>query len=206
MGKELPYFKFIANEWLTGDIAFEEYDVQGLFIIVCSTYWNRDCSITLAMLKQRLSNAREELWQCLIDGGYITVKGNQISIKFLDEQFSDLKQAHDKRVNAGRKGGNAKAMLEQSPSILDKEEDTDTIAINSENTIELRNCFTMKESVAKLIGKSIDQIDELLDLFITEQKAKGEMNRSLGDLRRHFTSWAKINHDKVKRSNIGTRN
>lgn len=107
MAKELPFYKFTANEWLTGDICFESFDVQGLFISVCATYWSKDCSITLAKLKQRLNNATEEQWQCLIDGGYIKVKNEKVSISFLDEQMSELSEQHRKKVEAGRKGGQA---------------------------------------------------------------------------------------------------
>ena len=64
----------------------------------------------------------------------------------------------------------------------------------------------MKENVGKLVGKSTEQVDKLLNLFIIEQEAKGEMNRSISKLRIHFTSWAKINHDKVHRKGKSTTN
>ncbi len=71
MSKELPFFKFTATEWLTGDISYESFDVQGLYIAICATYWAKNASITLAKLKQRLSNAKAEQWECLIKGKYI---------------------------------------------------------------------------------------------------------------------------------------
>lgn len=107
MAKELPFYKFTATEWLTGDIYFEDFDVQGLFISVCATYWAQDCDITLSRLKQRLSNASAEQWQRLIDGNYIKVKNDVVSIKFLDEQIKELTDQHKKKVDAGRKGGQA---------------------------------------------------------------------------------------------------
>lgn len=39
MAKDLPYFKFIVNEWITGDITLEDLNVQGLFINLCAWYW-----------------------------------------------------------------------------------------------------------------------------------------------------------------------
>lgn len=107
MAKELPFYKFTATEWLTGDIYFENFDIQGLFISVCATYWKQDCDITLSRLKQRLSNASTEQWQRLIDGNYIKVKNDIVSIKFLDEQIRELSDQHKKKVEAGRKGGQA---------------------------------------------------------------------------------------------------
>ena len=84
--------------------------------------------------------------------------------------------------------------------------DIDNIYINEENLDELRNCFTMKEGVGRLTGESTDKVDAMLELFITEQIAKGEISRSLNDLRGHFTSWAKLNHSKLKSKSFGTRN
>ena len=42
MAKNFPYFKFIASEWMTGDIVFESLSVQGLFINICALYWQRN--------------------------------------------------------------------------------------------------------------------------------------------------------------------
>jgi hypothetical protein len=109
MAKELPFYKFHSNEWLTGDITFEPYDIQGVFIHVCATYWSQDCSIALARLKKRLTNVKEGQWQCLIDSGYIKVNSKgDVSISFLDEQINELGDQHKKKVEAGRKGGLAK--------------------------------------------------------------------------------------------------
>ena len=35
--KELPYFKFYPNQWITGSISFMDLDVQGAFMKVCFT-------------------------------------------------------------------------------------------------------------------------------------------------------------------------
>lgn len=131
MAKELPFYKFHSNEWLTGDITFEPYDIQGVFIHVCATYWSQDCSIALARLKKRLSNVNEEQWKCLIDNGYIKVNSKgDVSISFLDEQINELGDQHKKKVEAGRKGGlakgkqrlsNAKAPLKHIDIEVDKE-------------------------------------------------------------------------------------
>jgi len=71
-----------------------------------------------------------------------------------------------------------------------------SIVISQENISELTNCYSMKEAVCRLTGKTLQQIDKLLGIFIIEQEAKGDLNRSLGDLRKHFTAWAKLNADK----------
>ncbi len=88
-----------------------------------------------------------------------------------------------------------KAKAESKPDF--ENESGNSIVINEDNISELTNCFSMKENVCRLIARSLQDVDSLLSFFIIEQKAKGDLNRSLGDLRRHFTSWAKLNHEKV---------
>lgn len=114
------------------------------------------------------------------------------------------------RIN-GSKGGRPKKPKQPSgysgnpkkPKEADNDNDNvtdiDNIYINKENLDELRNCFTMKEGVGRLTGESTDKVDAMLELFITEQIAKGDINRSLNDLRGHFTSWAKLNHSKLSK-------
>jgi hypothetical protein len=53
MAKELPYFRFTATEWLNGDISLESFELKGLFIDLCSYYWFKDCSVTVAMLEKK---------------------------------------------------------------------------------------------------------------------------------------------------------
>ena len=170
MSKELPFYKFTANEWLTGDICFEPFDIQGLFISVCATYWSKDCSITLARLKQRLSNAQEEQWQCLIDGGYIKVENEQVSISFLDEQMNELSEQHRKKVEAGRKGGEASAKQRLSnakASVKHKDKDVD-IEVDKE-----------KEQ-----DKDIPSFDLFLEYALTK-----EPNIDHSDLKRKYDIW-----------------
>ena len=131
MAKELPYFRFTAQEWQNGDITLEDMDIQGLFVNTCCYYWLSDCSLTLAKLKQRLNTWRSSL-EILLKNGHI--KHNEdtdfIEIKFLDEQFDLLSEKRKKRQKAGKIGGlkkssNAKAKRKQKSSYKDKDKDKD---------------------------------------------------------------------------------
>jgi len=86
MAKDFPYFKFISTEWLTGDIVFEDYELQGIFINVCALYWQRNGNLTIEDLEKRMKTSR------ILDliNRYISVSGGLISIKFLDEQLIEL--------------------------------------------------------------------------------------------------------------------
>lgn len=119
MAIELPYFRFEVQSWQNGDIALESYEIQGLFISICGYYWTKDCSVTLAMLQKKYSNATELiLINKLIQ---LTIlkhekRHDKVEIDFLMNQFDLLSDKRKRRQDAGSKGGNAKAMLQQKGS------------------------------------------------------------------------------------------
>ena len=119
MARELPYFQFEPAEYLTGDISFCSLSAQGLFINICSYYWQRECNLTKDQLLRRLDY--EDEFNELLDEGVIDLDGENIRIKFLDIQFFNAtKQSEINSVN-GSKGGakkgnqNAKKTTEKQP-------------------------------------------------------------------------------------------
>lgn len=132
MSKELPYFRFYPDEWLTGNITLEDEQTQGLFILICCWYWKKDCLIDIDFIKKRLINGQAMLEQCLnkLISMQILKKNDDgsIDINFLNEQYDLLNESRQKRVNAGRLGGkqsssNAQAMPKQSSSYKDKDKE-----------------------------------------------------------------------------------
>jgi hypothetical protein len=126
MAKNFPYFKFVATEWLTGDIVYEDFHIQGLFINICALYWQRDGKLSLEDINKRY---KTEIIGNLIDR-FFTVNDGFISIKFLDEQLIDA--GHISKVNSenGKKGAmakrnkaNAKRTLSDTQANLSKEEE-----------------------------------------------------------------------------------
>jgi|7_EtaG_2_1085326.scaffolds.fasta_scaffold33925_1 hypothetical protein len=109
---ELPYFKFYPSQWVTGDINYLSYELQGAFIQACCHYWSKDCEMTYNKLIMRID---KKLIDQLIELKLIT-NNKKINIKFMDEQHKERKTAHNLRVENGRKGGNATAKLKQSSS------------------------------------------------------------------------------------------
>ena len=105
MAKGLPYFKFTPTEWLTGDIVYEPFEIQGLFINICALYWQREGNLTLEDLEKRYKQATAI--HSLIER-FMFVTDGKISISFLDEQFEERKHiSHINKLN-GSKGGKAK--------------------------------------------------------------------------------------------------
>ena len=128
MAQELPYFRFVVQEWQNGDISLESYELQGLFISVCGFYWIHDCSITKAMLQKKYRDA-ENLIILLIELDILKhdESTDKIQISFLNEQFDLLSEKRKRRQDAGSLGGkqkssNAKAMLKQKGSYKIRED------------------------------------------------------------------------------------
>jgi len=121
MTKELPWFKFTPDRWLTGDIAFEPLEVQGAFMMACAHYWSRGCHMTVEDYGKRMANA----WQShsnrisiaseshsdrirIALSKYVIEEGDMVRIPFLDEQFEELGGKREKRSNAGKAGAAAR--------------------------------------------------------------------------------------------------
>ncbi len=109
MAKDLPYFKFHATEWLMGSITLEDYETQGVFASVCAMYWNRSGQITLTEIKRRLFNAKPTAFDSLIKNGVMVVKNDNLIIKFLDEQITELKGKSEINRKNGKLGGRPKS-------------------------------------------------------------------------------------------------
>lgn len=114
--KELPYFKFDTSNWNAGNIMLESFEIQGLFINICSLYWHNHCDRTLAWAKQRYNSSIKN-FEYLIDNNYVNINDNKIVIKFLDEQYLELKQIHKKNSQNGSKGAKTRWKKNYSPPI-----------------------------------------------------------------------------------------
>jgi hypothetical protein len=185
MAKELPYFRFTAQEWQNGDITLMDYESQGVFTNVCCFYWLSDCSITLAKLKLRLPTAINII-ESLLKNGIIKhdAKTDFLEIEFLNEQFDVLSEKRKKRQEAGSKGGkakssNAKAMLKQKPSYKDKEKEKDNDnLLQPETTSNSAYSFDMfwkdydKKQGLKDAQKKYSKLSEEIRLKIKEHIPK----------------------------------
>lgn len=105
MAKGLPYFKFTPTEWLTGDICFEDFEVQGLFINICALYWQRDGVLSVDDINRRYK--KPTVLDSLFDR-FISVNDGFITIEFLKEQLEE--RGYISMVNSanGKLGGRPK--------------------------------------------------------------------------------------------------
>lgn len=116
---ELPYYKSFPSEWLTGDIAFEEFATKGAFADLIAYYWSKGCKISLAQMKR----VTKKQCQYIIDSGVVKIQDGIPRIDFLDKQYQARTKQHERNVENGRKGGFQKARnhnpyLKLQPEVL----------------------------------------------------------------------------------------
>jgi len=148
------YFKFIATEWLTGDIVFESLSVQGLFINICALYWQRSGKLTLQEIKNRYKNP-PELDELI--GKYIISKKTEIKIKFLDEQLVETTRISKVNKTNGLKGGRPK----------NKNNPSETHSVSTENQSIVRSIVELEEEVevSKPVSTTTVLHDEITAMF-----------------------------------------
>jgi hypothetical protein len=108
MSIETPYFKSFPEQWLSGDIYYESYELKGLFTDAVHHYWASGCDLTYDKLLTRLGN-NKKLLDKLFEKGIIKNLDNKIHINFLDEQKEVFIKRRKINSNNGKKGGLAKA-------------------------------------------------------------------------------------------------
>jgi hypothetical protein len=145
MSKELPYFKFIVNDWITGDVTLEDFETQGLFINICAYYWSKDGSISLSNARKKFFNARPEMFEALIAANAIKINiDGMVKINFLDEQL--VERQHLSKINSrnGAQGGRPK-----KPVALISESEVEAKKSNIEEKREDKRREDKKREVKK---------------------------------------------------------
>jgi hypothetical protein len=131
MAKDLPYFKFFCSEWSDGDITLENYEIQGLFINICSYYWSNNCELELSKLKKRFKN--DFNIETLIENNIIKINGNFISISFLDKQLIEREEQSALKSKGGKASAEAKRLLKIKQQVNTS---------STENQQVLKSCST----------------------------------------------------------------
>lgn len=179
MAKGFPYFKFIATEWLTGDIVYEDFELQGVFINICAIYWNRNGDVSIKDLENRLKTDR---LNSLCDRFILVNDLGKISIKFLDEQLIDA--GHISKVNSenGKLGGRPKGALNKEKKPTAKRPQSEPKAKKSKEEIELE----LKEELELNKNQFKDSLRDYINIYSTEL------------LKSFFDYWSELNTSKTK--------
>jgi hypothetical protein len=209
MAKELPYFKFEPAEYLTKDISFCSLSAQGLFINICSYYWQRNCKLTKEQLLKRL-NHETELNE-LISEGVIDLIENNIFIKFLDNQLNEVEiKSKTNSINGGKGGRPKKNPIETETKPKQNPNESETISETKgirEDKIKLDNNKTSLETRTlsfkeKLVPfKNKYDMDLLKNFFqywtepnLSKTKMLFELQKTF-DIERRLTTWASRQKD-----------
>lgn len=181
MAKELPYFQFEPAEYLTKNISFCSLSAQGLFINICSYYWQRECKLTKEQVLKRL-NYTDELEE-LITEGIIDVKDDFIIIKFLDNQLNNVKNKSESKSQKGLIG-NLKRWHKDIYKMYDNQEITLDEAIEMMNNNIATQSPPDSHPIAKLslpdkksvANQSLEVADKIREDKIKEDKIKEDKN------------------------------
>lgn len=90
VAKELPYFKFEPSQWENGNIQLCGFEAQGVFINVCSMYWQRLGNLPYKLAVQKICNGNATALDSLCEEEVIKVIDGDICIDFLNEQLSEF--------------------------------------------------------------------------------------------------------------------
>lgn len=188
MAKELPYFQFEPAEYLTRDVSFCTLSAQGLFINICAYYWQRECSLTKGQLLRRFNN-EDELSE-LIKEGVIDLcdDGDNIIVKFLDEQFEKATKLSKVNSANGSKGGRPKKInpieSETKPKLNPIESESkgiredkireDKIKEKKDSLSTKADYFDFKKSLI-ILGVS----EAVVDSWLKVRKAKKAVNTKI---------------------------
>lgn len=133
MAKELPYFQFEPAEYLTKDISFCSLSAQGLFINICSYYWQRQCQLSKEQFLRRFNYPNE--FEELLNEGVIDVENDKIIVKFLDIQFLKATEFSKEQARKGSLGGRPKKPNESRNKAEIKPNESQTKAIREDKII-----------------------------------------------------------------------
>lgn len=207
MAKELPFFKWMPEKYITGDITLCSFEAQGIFANLCSFYWAKKCIISLANAKQRYNSCLAS-FQELLDKEIIKLDENEnLVIEFLDEQMNMFINISEKRAKSGFKGGKAKGkqMLSKRKAktiYKDKDKDKDILVKNQE--IFEKEVLVFKEQYDLSLLKAFYA-------YWSEPDKKFRMKKELQktwDTKRRLITWEnnnrKFNKSEIK--NIETYN
>lgn len=123
MAKELPYFKFYINDWLTGNVTLLDMSLQGVFINVCVLFWSRDCDLKYKDCVERFKKRDRKFIETLIKLEIIKKENEKIRINFLENQLEIREKISKTNKKNGEIGLNTQKKMASAKSIVGNKEE-----------------------------------------------------------------------------------
>jgi len=158
MAKDLPYFKFFCSEWSDGDITLESYEVQGLFINICSYYWSNNCEMTFTKLKKKFKDS-DFLLEELIYSGAIKVVDDIVCINFLNEQLTEREYSSTQRSKAGKASAEARKLTKSQHEF-------------NESSTEIQHVLNSRSTESQLLREEKIREEKIREEKIREEETK----------------------------------
>lgn len=183
MAKELPFFKFEPSLWENGNIQICSFEAQGVFVNVCSMYWQRLGDLPYKLAVQKACKGNATALDSLCDDGIIKLIDGMICIDFLNEQlaeFGNTSKVNSENARSGwekrRKDATAKRPQSDRNAIREEkrrederiEDKKDTVDFSLfwnkyEKKVGLKDC---KKKWDKLPKETQEKILAHLDIYI----------------------------------------
>lgn len=183
---QLPYFKFMVNDYLSGKIQACSFSTQGIFINLISMIWKDKglLEVDKAMLCRILRTTETELDDAVNElekYDIITIgKNGKMTVKFISEQMEELTEAHSRRSLAGMQGGRgnkkSNALKPESNALQSESEEEAETKKEKKPYGQYSSVKLTDEEHSKLVDKNgKDRLDcaiEVLDGYIASTGRK----------------------------------
>lgn len=227
MAKELPYFKFEPSQWENGSIQVSTFEAQGVFINLCSMYWQRLGDLPYKLAVQKICKGNATAFDSLVTDHIIKVIDGMICIDFLNEQLDEFENnsktnSENARLGWQKRRKNATAKQSQSDGNAIKGEEIrgdkrkeekkreeniiHEIAATKVATIEDRQKVFMEKLTPYLPDYSKEMLREFFDYWVEKndggRKMRFEMQKVF-DIQRRLKTWSKNNNDGARFNKTG---
>lgn len=181
MSKELPYFKFEPAEWDTGRIQLMPFEIQGVFINICSFYWQRLGDLDYELVLNKICRGDATALRSLCDKKIIAIQDEKIIIEFLDEQLNEFEKISQKNkenalIGWKKRKKNAKPMRPLSdPNAIreEKRKEKKVLSAFQNNCLEAKEKLKVSDEVFKEFIDHWIGIDADTGLFMWQSTQNG---------------------------------
>lgn len=186
MAKEIPFFKFYVGEWANGDITAESFEIQGIFINLCSIYWTKEGNLSLRFATKKFGeNAINELY----DSDIIDIHSDKIHISFLDEQLKECEGIRKAASEAGKASAAARAKRKAER----KENETST-------TVErpLNETSTLRQPIREEKKEKREEKKRILEEYEVLFSQFWDLYAKKVDREKCFKKWLKLSQEEIR--------